>query len=119
MDRMIKMIEATKDHDVLLWENEEGTSGYISIQHKARISDTNSEVIVATPDVPDLVKALTQAALELYLRGCYTRGYQHGAEDTNEERTKSICAGLEDYFTTGGDIESLIATAKQIQQRHN
>lgn len=86
MDRMIKMIEATKDHDVLIWEHEEGTSGYISIKHKVSFSNTNSEVMVATPDVPDLVKALTQAALELYLRGCYTTGYQHGAEDKAEER---------------------------------
>lgn len=87
MDRMIKMIEATKDHNVLLWEDKDGTSGYISIKHKVSISDTGSEIIIATPDVPDLVKALTQAALELYLRGCYTTGYQHGAEDKAEERS--------------------------------
>jgi len=119
MDRMIKMIKATKPLDVLIWENKEGTSGYLSIKHKARISDTNNEVIVAIHDVPDLVKALTTAALELNLRGCLLVGYKEGFDDGEEEKTKSICAGLEDYFTTGGTIESLLATAKQIQERLN
>ncbi len=85
MDRMIKMIEGTKDHNVLLWEDKETAKGYISIKHKVSISDTGSEIIIATSDVPDLVKALTQAALDLYLRGCYNIGYQQGAEDKAEE----------------------------------
>lgn len=119
MDRIIKQIKATEHLTVLVWENEKGTSGYLSIKHNARIKDTDNEVIVDTPDVPDLVKALTIAALELYLRGCYTVGYKQGFNDGDEERTKHICAGLEKYLTTGGTIESLLATAKQIQERLN
>ena len=56
MDRMIKMIEATKDHDVLIWENKEGTKGYLSIRHKSQISETFNEVFVKFADLPDLVK---------------------------------------------------------------
>lgn len=85
MDRIIKQIEATKDHDILLWEDEKGTSGYLSIKHKARISDTDSEIVVAWPDVPDLVKALSQAALELNLRASYMTGYKQGAGDMAKE----------------------------------
>ncbi len=113
MDRMIKKIKATRHLDVLVWEDKEGTSGYLSIKHNARINDTDNEVIVDTPDVPDLVKALTQAALELYLRGSMLVGYKQGFDDGEEEKTKSICAGLEDYFITGGTIESLLATANR------
>ncbi|WP_028319619.1 hypothetical protein [Desulfobulbus elongatus] len=119
MDRMIKLFEATKRLDVLVWENKEGTGGYLSIKHKPRTRDTQGEALVFHTDVPDLVKALTQAALELSSRGWYFAGYKHGFDDGEEERTRPVSSALAWKNISLMEEPLNPSSSKQIQERLN
>lgn len=82
MDRLVKTIRATDHLDLLVYEGTDEPGGYITIKHSIPIENMECQVIVIPADVPDLVKALTSAALELYLRG----GYRLGEEGVEEDK---------------------------------
>ncbi|WP_310598809.1 hypothetical protein [Desulfobulbus sp.] len=78
MDRLVRTVKATEHLDLLVYEGTEDAGGYITIRHNAPIADLEGQVIVPPADIPDLVKSLVSAALELYVRGGYRLGEKDG-----------------------------------------
>jgi hypothetical protein len=65
-DKVKRVITVTADHSVILYENKNPREGsFISIVHNPNINHLPGEVLIAPGDIPSLVKALTEAALEL------------------------------------------------------
>ena len=61
-----RIIPVTADHSVILYADQDPREGsYISIVHNPNINKLPGEVLIAPGDIPSLVKALTEAALEL------------------------------------------------------
>ena len=77
-DKVKRVIPVTADHSVVLYENKDPKEGsYISIVHNPNINHLPGEVLIAPGDIPSLVKALTEAALELT---SHSDGTKHHAE---------------------------------------
>ena len=65
-DKVKRVIPVTADHSVVLYEHKDPREGsFISIIHNPNINHLPGEVLIAPGDIPSLVKALTEAALEL------------------------------------------------------
>ena len=67
-DIVLKTIQATEDIAVILYEQAEHSGFYhISIKHTPTRTDMPGEIIIPPGQTPSLIKALTEAALELTL----------------------------------------------------
>jgi len=97
MEKVIKKIEVTEYIDLLLYEGTDKIGGcYISIKHSAKMKGMDGEIIITPSDVPKLVQALTDAAVELLSRGYYLIGKKDGAE----ARKQDYFSLLEKYYAT-------------------
>lgn len=91
MDKLIDTIQATEEIDLLLYEAQDPTDGcYISIKHKPIPRGMPGEVFVAPANVPDLLQALANAALQLTSRGHYVAGYSDGSKDGRTDMLNAI-----------------------------
>lgn len=84
-DRKIKTIPVTPDLSVILYEDPDPKEGsYISIKHNTPTRGMDGEAMIAPGDTPSLVKALTEAALELTQSGNYFTGHADGTKNSIE-----------------------------------
>lgn len=78
-DTLLKTILFADGLQLCLYESRNGDGGsYISIKHSVKVREMQGQVIIAPMVVPDLVKALTEAAMELERRAMYFAGKEDG-----------------------------------------
>lgn len=81
-DKLIKTIPACANLWLWLYESTEHDGGsYICIRHTQRVSDMPGEILASPVEVPQLIQALTAAALELHGRGMYSASLDEEASD--------------------------------------
>jgi len=82
-DIVIKTIQATDDIAVILYEQRDHRGFYhISIKHTPTRTDMPGEVILSPGDTPAMVKALTEAALQLTLFTGLNGGKENSTGET-------------------------------------
>jgi hypothetical protein len=74
-----RTIPVTSDLSVTLYEHVDPREGsYISIKHNTAKRNMEGEVLIGPSDVPAMIKALTEAALELSSSSYWYTGYDNG-----------------------------------------
>jgi hypothetical protein len=87
-DVLKRTIPVTTELSVLLYEDQDPRQGsYISIKHNTPQRGMEGEALIAPAQIPDLIKALTEAALELTQSINYFSGYSEGAKETLQTRS--------------------------------
>lgn len=80
-DRIRRTIPINDDLSVILYEEEDPRNGtYISIKHITPKRNMEGEALVGPSDIPALVKALTEAALELTSSAYWHAGRDEGVQ---------------------------------------
>ena len=73
---------ATENHKVIAEAGEGEDECYmIKIQHLLKPRGMNGEVIIAPAELPDLIKALTSAAIDATIHDSYLMGHADGTEE--------------------------------------
>ena len=81
-DKLVKIIPACRGLWLWLYEATDQSGGsFISIQHTSKVRDMPGEIIISPGDIPEVVKALTSAAIELQGRGMYCAGISGSQSD--------------------------------------
>lgn len=84
-DKLVKIIPASAGLWLWLYEAADQSGGsFISFRHTAKVRDMPGEIIIAPGDIPEIVKALTSAALELEGRGMYYAGISDQESPAND-----------------------------------
>lgn len=81
MDILVEEIEVARNLTIRLFEDSKRDGGaYLTIKHKENVTDLPGEVLLPYCEVPELIKALSEASLKLQSRSMYFAGYQDGKE---------------------------------------
>ena len=84
-DKLVKIIPASSGLWLWLYEAADQSGGsFISFRHTAKVRDMPGEIIITPGDIPEIVKALTSAALELERRAMYYAGVSDQESPAND-----------------------------------
>ncbi len=97
MDTIYKEYQPTKDLKIVIESPDQGAgASIIKLQHTPTPSNMPGEIILAPSQLPDIIKALTSAALDATFRDTYLLGHGDGCDAIAPELHKA----LDKYYAT-------------------
>lgn len=114
MEQMVKRFKVTEHLDLELYEGTDEIGGcYISIKHSAKMRNMEGEVIIPPVDVPKLLQALGNAAIELTTRESYFIGF----DTAREGKKKDAHLYIMGYHQTSHGSKELSEAAENQKNR--
>jgi len=90
-DRLIKVLPAGEMISLWLYESASQDGGaYMSLRHREKVRSMEGEVIIASADAANVVKALIEGANLLSSRGFYLAGFSDGQQDLADALKKRL-----------------------------